>query len=64
MGDYMMKWLRSLAIVILSAALAMITLGTYVPPNRPVVQFFNYFGDGSEADPNPSGTIVLGGEHN
>ncbi len=59
-----MKRLRSIAIVMLSAALAMVTLGTYVPPNGPVAQFFDYFGDGSEADPNPSGTIVLGGEHN
>ena len=59
-----MKGLRSIAILLLSMVLALVTLGTYIPPNRPVAQFFDYFGDGSEADPNPTGTIVLGGEHN
>jgi hypothetical protein len=59
-----MKQLRIIAIVALSAALAAVTLGTYVPPPRQVPAFFNYFGDGSEPDPNPSGTVTLGGEHN
>ncbi len=60
----MMRELRVIAAVALSAAVAIITLGTYVPPNRPVAQFFDYFGDGAEADPNPAGTVSLEGEHN
>jgi hypothetical protein len=64
MGDFMRRCLRIIAIGALNAALAAVTLGTYIPPSRPVPQFFDYFGDGSEADPNPSGTVTLGGEHN
>ena len=59
-----MKYWRAMASVALAVALAAVTLGTYVPPGRQVPGFFNYFGDGAEPDPNPSGTATLGGEHN
>jgi hypothetical protein len=60
----MMKYLQAFATIVLAAALALITLGTYVPPAPQVPPFFNYFGDGSEADPNPTGTMTLWGDHN
>jgi hypothetical protein len=59
----MMKRRRAIAIAALVAA-AILTLGTYVPPPRPVPSFFDYFGDGSEPDPNPTGSVTLGGNHN
>jgi hypothetical protein len=60
----MKNHLRIIATVVMAAALAAVTLGTYTPPLPPAPHFFGYFGDGSEPDPNPSGTITLGGEHN
>jgi hypothetical protein len=60
----MMKYWRTMASAALAVALAAVTLGTYVPPGRQVPGFFNYFGDGAESDPNPSGMVTLGGEHN
>jgi hypothetical protein len=60
----MKNHLRIAATAALMAALAVVTLGTYTPPLPPAPHFFDYFGDGSEPDPNVSGTITLGGEHN
>lgn len=60
----MKKHWRTATTVILAAALAAVTLGTYTPPLPPAPHFFDYFGDGSEPDPDVSGTITLGGEHN
>jgi hypothetical protein len=50
--------------MVMAAALAVVTLGTYTPPLPPAPHFFDYFGDASEPDPNPPGTVTLGGEHN
>lgn len=60
----MMKYWRAMTTAALIVGLAAVTLGTYVPPGRQVPAFLNYFGDGAEPDPNPSGTVTLGGEHN
>jgi hypothetical protein len=60
----MKNHLRIIAAAAMAAALAVVTLGTYTPPIPPAPHFFDYFGDGSEPDPNPTGTVTLGGEHN
>lgn len=60
----MTRALRGIVTVAVCAVLGMVTLGTYIPPSPQAPHFFDYFGDGSEPDPNPSGTITLGGEHN
>ncbi len=59
----MTRYLRIAATAALMAALAAVTLGTYTPPPPPAPHFFDYFGDGSEPDPEVSGTVTLGGEH-
>jgi hypothetical protein len=64
MGDPMRNYPRIITTVVMAAAVAAVTLGTYTPPLPPAPHFFDYFGDGSEPDPNASGTITLGGEHN
>jgi hypothetical protein len=64
MGDFMIRYIRIGVIVALSAALASVALGTFVPPIPSAPHFFDYFGDGSEPDPDPAGTVTLGGEHN
>jgi hypothetical protein len=60
----MRNYPRIITTVVMAAAVAAVTLGTYTPPLPPAPHFFDYFGDGSEPDPNASGTITLGGEHN
>ncbi|GEM_PF-5254781 len=62
MGNYMNRKIR-LALAGLCVAAAAVTMGTYVPPPPPAPHFFDYFGDGSEPDPSPTGTITLGGDH-
>jgi hypothetical protein len=59
----MKRYLRFITSAALTAALAVVTLGTYTPPIPPAPHFFDYFGDGSEPDPNPSGMATLVGEH-
>ncbi len=60
----MKRYVCALGSLAMAVAAAAVTMGTYTPPNPPAPHFFDYFGDGSEPDPNPSGTIALGGEHN
>lgn len=59
----MRKHLHGVGKIVLALVLALVALGTYtpVPPSAP--HFFDYFGDGTESDPNPMGTIALGGDH-
>lgn len=59
----MKKLARTIAMIVLAGAGAIVTMGTYVPSPPPAPHFFDYFGDGSEADPNPAGPITLGGDH-
>jgi hypothetical protein len=59
----MKRYLRTIATALLTAAMAMVTLGTYTPLVPPAPHFFDYFGDSSEPDPNVGGTITLSGEH-
>lgn len=59
-----MKYPRIITTVIMVAVIAAVTLGTFTPPVPPAPHFFDYFGDGSEPDPNASGTTTLGGDHN
>ncbi|HKD68001.1 MAG TPA: hypothetical protein VKB84_14240 [Candidatus Binataceae bacterium] len=60
----MKQHLRIAVMLAFTAALAVVTLGTYTPPPPAAPHFFDYFGDGSEPDPDASGTVTLAGEHN
>jgi hypothetical protein len=59
----MRKGWRIIQVTIMAAAAAAVTMGSYIPAPPPAPHFFDYFGDGSEPDPNPAGTVTLGGEH-
>jgi hypothetical protein len=60
----MRKAARLIATAVVFGALAAVSMATYTPPPPQAPHFFDYFGDGSEADPNPAGAITLGGDHN
>ncbi len=59
----MKKGLRVIGVAMIGAAAAAVTMGAYIPAPPPAPHFFDYFGDGSEPDPNPAGSVTLAGEH-